>query len=394
MTGFIFAFIYDIILLVIVRGEQFMSKLFNSISEIVGKIGFKTIRIVTIAAFGATIFFSLISFLTHASNTYASTILSSLAYIVMAIIFLVFVIMNTSFKTYFVTTIVYGSFLIISILITVFSFIDYISWYARYTSYSSYSSYSSTDNTAYLVKNVILYIFDFAGIFTMLAAIILLIVAIKKKQKNGSGSFGLPMILFAVNFVIYVLCFFVVIIIGFTHSIIPTFTNIIIAATWICFSAYLETREKIEYEKPTPVANPIAGSSNLQSNIDYNFMNMGIGTHFLLSIVTLGIWQLIGVYKITRYLSSLDKTYPRDPVTKLLLCFFVPFYSWYWYYKSGEIVDHLNGRANGKSRALLLILSIFYSGGAFLVLIHKANELEFTMKPSNIAENANINTQM
>lgn len=393
MTGFIFAFLYDIIVLVIVRGEQFMSKLFNSISEIVGKIGFKTIRIVTIAAFGATIFFSLISFLTHASNTYASTILSSLAYIVMAIIFLVFVIMNTSFKTYFVTTIVYGSFLIISILITLFGFIDYISWYVRYASDSTYS-YSSIDGTSYLVRNIILYIFDFAGIFIMLAGIILLIIAIKKKQKNGSASFALPMFLFAVNFVIYALCFFVVIIIGFTHSIIPTFANIILAATWICFSAYLETREKTEYEKPTPVANPVAGSINLQSNIDYNFMNMGIGTHFLLSIVTLGIWQLIGVYKITRYLSSLDKTYLRDPVTKLLLCMFVPFYNWYWYYKSGEIVDYLNGRVNGKSRALLLILSIFYSGGAFLVLIHKANELEFTMKPSNIAMNANMTTQM
>lgn len=371
-----------------------MSKLLNSISNILGKIGFKTIRIVTIAAFGATIFFSLVSFITHASNSYASTIISSLVYVILAIIFLVFVIMNTSFKTYFVTTIVYGSFLVISILITLSSFIDYISWYARYTSYSSYSSYTSTDNTAYLVKNVILYIFDFAGIITMLAAIILLIIAIKKKQKNGSGSFGLPICLFVVNLVIYALCFFVVIIIGFTHSIIPTFANIIIAATWICFSAYLETREKTEYEKPTPVANPVAGNSNLQSNIDYNFMNMGLGTHFILSIVTLGIWQLIGVYKITRYLSSLDQTYPRDPVTKLLLCFFVPFYNWYWYYKSGEIVDHLNGRVNGKSRALLLILSIFYSGGAFLVLVHKANELEFTMKQNNIAQNANMTNQM
>ena len=370
-----------------------MSKLFNSISNILGKIGFKTIRIVTIAAFGATIFFSLVSFITHASNSYASTIISSLVYVVLAIMFLVFVIMNTSFKTYFVTTIVYGSFLVISMLITLSSFIDYISWYARYTSYSAYSSYSSSSNTEYLVKNVILYIFDFAGLITILAGIILLIVAIKKKQKNGSGTFGLPMILFAVNLVIYALCFFVVIIIGFTHSIIPTFANIIIAITWICFSAYLETRKKVESEKPTPV--PVsATSSDLQNNIDYNFMNMGIGTHFLLSIVTLGIWQLIGVYKITRYLSSLDKTYPRDPVTKLLLCMFIPFYSWYWYYKSGEIVDHLNGRANGKSRALLLILSIFYSGGAFLVLIHKANELEFTMKPSDIADNANMTTQM
>ena len=42
-------------------------------------------------------------------------------------------------------------------------------------------------------------------------------------------------------------------------------------------------------------------------------------------LFTLGIWQLIWIYRTTVTLNDLEDEPPRNPVTKLLLAFFVPF---------------------------------------------------------------------
>ncbi len=62
----------------------------------------------------------------------------------------------------------------------------------------------------------------------------------------------------------------------------------------------------------------------------------GIGKHIFLSLITVGIWQLLWVYNVTKNLNkaSCDN---RKPLAELLLCMFLPFYYIYWVYKTAEI---------------------------------------------------------
>ena len=83
--------------------------------------------------------------------------------------------------------------------------------------------------------------------------------------------------------------------------------------------------------------------------------------HILLLIFTFGIWNLIWIYRATRWLNCVNDEPPRDPVKKLLLCLFVPFYGIYWTYKSAQRVDALaasRGVASDLSTPCL-ILAIF-----------------------------------
>lgn len=87
----------------------------------------------------------------------------------------------------------------------------------------------------------------------------------------------------------------------------------------------------------------------------------GLVKHILLLLFTFGIWYLIWIYRMTRYLNCVEDEETRNPTTKLLLCLFVPFYSIYWIYKSAQRIDKL-AAAKGVSSdlsTLCLILAIF-----------------------------------
>lgn len=85
-----------------------------------------------------------------------------------------------------------------------------------------------------------------------------------------------------------------------------------------------------------------------QSNRNFNTMNeevfslqtneqFDLVTYVLLSILTLGIYHFIMVYKISKMFeySSLQKA---NPVAEIVLYIFIPFYSVYWAYKKARIV--------------------------------------------------------
>ena len=59
-------------------------------------------------------------------------------------------------------------------------------------------------------------------------------------------------------------------------------------------------------------------------------------THILLCMFTCGVWVYIWIYRTTKTLSNVYGFQPQDPVTKLLLCLFVPFYFIYWLYDQGK----------------------------------------------------------
>ena len=90
-------------------------------------------------------------------------------------------------------------------------------------------------------------------------------------------------------------------------------------------------------------------------------MYIGLFKHILLLLFTLGIWHLMWIYRITKYLNCTEGEENRNPLTKLLLCMFVPFYVIYWTYKSALRVDKLSKSVNVISDLAVpcLLLEIF-----------------------------------
>ena len=303
-----------------------MKSLSNFVSGLIDRIQFKNIRLISIIAFAASIFFTLLQSIIYVGRGYrlgASSVSLGLISLVLFVLFLIFVALNSKISNHFVLSIICGAYLIIGFIVTIYNLFSYISWYARM---QTYSSYGISDTSSYFAKNIVLYILDFGCYITLIAAVVFLIIAIKKKQSSDSRvSFAIPICIFIINLIINGLYFLILIIFGYSSMLISTIANIIFCATMVVYSAYLESRDVVIENKTNFVPNPQGANNSFQNNIDYNFMNMGIGVHFILTIITCGIWNYIGIFKITRYLSSLDNNYYRDPVTKLLLCMFVPF---------------------------------------------------------------------
>ncbi|MBP5773332.1 MAG: DUF4234 domain-containing protein [Eubacterium sp.] len=368
-----------------------MSKFSNSVSKTLDKFKFNKIRVVTISLISVAIFFMFTTIYMPTSGGFSvgltATLINLLLMAVM-IALLVFVITNSDFGRYFITVIIYGVVTAIAFLVTIINFIAYIDIYNK----SLQSSDFLPESKDFFTANMVLYILDIISFIAVIVALVFLLICIKKRQStNSKTSFAIPLFIFIGYFVISVVYFIILIAFDFKYSMMQSVTTILISASWVYFTIYLETRPKVtaDYIKQSEEVRDSQFSASLKDNKDYGFMNTGIVLHFFLTIITCGIWNYIGIFKLTRYLSSMNKEYYRDPVTKLLLCMFVPFYSYYWYYKSGVIVDKLNKIPNGKSGALLCILSIFFPGASFLVLINKAQGLEFTMPPQNDSQNIN-----
>lgn len=83
--------------------------------------------------------------------------------------------------------------------------------------------------------------------------------------------------------------------------------------------------------------------------------------HVLLLLFTCGIYYLVWKYRTTDSLNACKNEEYRNPVNKLLLCMFAPFYSIYWTYKSAHRIDMLGYEKGiqGETATLSLILSLF-----------------------------------
>ena len=104
---------------------------------------------------------------------------------------------------------------------------------------------------------------------------------------------------------------------------------------------------------------------------------IGIVKHVILLLVTFGIWELVWIYRTTDYLNNDTAEPPRNPVTKLLLCMFVPFYYLYWIYVSGKRIDRLSGkRAPSDMTILCLIVSFFIGLVAPILMQNAINNLD------------------
>ena len=64
-----------------------------------------------------------------------------------------------------------------------------------------------------------------------------------------------------------------------------------------------------------------------------------IGKHIFYSIISFGIWHLVWLHNTTNNLNTVKNTRMRIPLNELLLCAFLPFYYFYWIYKTAEITE-------------------------------------------------------
>ena len=111
-------------------------------------------------------------------------------------------------------------------------------------------------------------------------------------------------------------------------------------------------------------------------------VKIGLFGHVLLLLFTCGIWNLIWIYRTTRYLNCMPDEPYRNPATKLLLCMFIPFYSIYWIYKSAQRIDKLAKMAEVVSdlAVVCLILEIFIPLIPPILMQDKINKITQTQQ--------------
>ena len=105
---------------------------------------------------------------------------------------------------------------------------------------------------------------------------------------------------------------------------------------------------------------------------------ISLGKHVILCLFTFGIWNWVWIYKTTAYLNRTPNEERYDPVSKLLLCMFVPFYSIYWYYRHGGRIDKLSRSKNMEQSdmaTMCLILGIFIPLVACILMQDRINSL-------------------
>ena len=103
----------------------------------------------------------------------------------------------------------------------------------------------------------------------------------------------------------------------------------------------------------------------------------GLFKHLLLLLLTFGIWNFVWIYRMTAYLNRVEGQPQRKPVSKLLLCMFVPFYMFYWIYKSAGLIDKLGEQTGVRSKlaAPCLILSLVAGIVPHILMQGKINEI-------------------
>ena len=97
----------------------------------------------------------------------------------------------------------------------------------------------------------------------------------------------------------------------------------------------------------------------------------------ILCIVTCGIYEFYWIYKVTEFTNQDGAEY-RNPVNKLLLCLFVPFYFLYWIYvtcKKIEVMSNQRGVPGNDVTVLAIVLYLVISLGVPAVMQSAINKI-------------------
>ena len=119
------------------------------------------------------------------------------------------------------------------------------------------------------------------------------------------------------------------------------------------------------------------------SSSDYSYAYKDMVSHVLLLLFTCGIYYLVWIYRMTESLNACKNEGYRSPVKKLLLCMFIPFYLYYWTYKSADRIDMLGYEKGikGDTAAVSTVLSIFLPILAPIFMQNKLNTVIMTREP-------------
>ena len=115
-----------------------------------------------------------------------------------------------------------------------------------------------------------------------------------------------------------------------------------------------------------------------------------LALHVILLLVIGGIWQLIWIYRTTSFTNNDKSSEFRNPVTKLLLNMFIPFYSIYWIYVTAQRIDNISKSKGNNSEISMvcLICGIFIPFVSLLIIQNQINKV-CNMSVINFADNNN-----
>lgn len=131
----------------------------------------------------------------------------------------------------------------------------------------------------------------------------------------------------------------------------------LLLCNWMVFPEGLPA----EWFESKPAAEPVYDAETGTYSAPASELEFNMVTHILLLLFLGAIWQYIWIYRTTKALNNIPGEEDRNPVTKLLLCMFIPFYYLYWVYKSAQRIDKLAASKGVHSdiTTLCLILAIF-----------------------------------
>ena len=188
--------------------------------------------------------------------------------------------------------------------------------------------------------------------------------------KKISGISAIATLVFALSFFIADLC---------TWKVDYFWTTYLTFAVQILFlfamSAYAFPREKRERAIPGDKGVNAYAAADGAEALD-NDCYVSLGKHICLMFFTFGIWYMIWICRATRFTNAAKGENERNPITKLLLCLFVPFYMIYWTYKTALRIDKI-AKARGISSdlgAICLVLAIFVSFVPPILMQDKINQ--------------------
>ena len=109
-------------------------------------------------------------------------------------------------------------------------------------------------------------------------------------------------------------------------------------------------------------------------------LRINLVAHILLLAFTGGIWMFIWIFHTTEYLNCVEDEDYRSPVSAVLLCLFIPFYTIYWIYKSAQRIDRLAAEKGVSSELSTICLILAFLVGIIPpILMHeKLNTLAAT----------------
>ena len=95
-----------------------------------------------------------------------------------------------------------------------------------------------------------------------------------------------------------------------------------------------------------------------------------------LTVITLGIWMLVWIWKTTAALAPYEDKHPRKPWLETLLCLLLPFYMVYWFYTTAQLsAVAADGEKDRHFTTLILVMSCLLTPIAMLLLQDKLNVL-------------------